>query len=455
MLKKQEFSEVKKIWHLAWPAMIEFAFQTLVQYIDLYMVGTLGVDATAIVGLCSQVQFLLRFPINGMSVGILSVIAVSYGRKEYEEIHSLSLQAIIYALFIGITFSVLSFVSGKSIPSLFHMDNSLRADFLSYFWISYSTTLFLAATVSFGSVLRAIGDMKSPMIINGIVNMINIILNFLLIYKTRNVNFCGIEFKVYGANMGLNGAALGTAVSIALGGIMMFTVVYRNKNTTIKGIKKKVDFAIQKRFFVIGSLSAITSVVTGFGRILFTVFISAMGTIAVAAHSIAYTVESFFYIPAVGIQRAVTTLSGNYLGENNQRQIRKMAKSGVIIVLLLMAGMAGLLFCFGKDVSDLFTTDANVANLSGRVLKIISVSEPLFGLSILAQGMLEGMGETKKIFIWSSVSMWVFRVLLCYFVTMVFVGKLEAAWVCMMADNIFRAFTLMIVFIRKSSVSYR
>lgn len=197
---------------------------------------------------------------------------------------------------------------------------------------------------------------------------------------------------------------------------------------------------------LIGIPAAMTSFVTGFGRMIFTSFISIMGTIAVAAHSIAYTAESIFYIPAVGIQKAVITLAGNYLGENNRLRINKMTKVGGILVMSIMAFMGVILFIFGRDISEIFTNDENAAELSGRVLRMISISEPLFGLSIMMQGVLEGMGETKKIFLWSSISMWLFRVLLCFGVTRVIIGKLEVAWMCMMGDNIFRAISLSVVF---------
>lgn len=201
MVKELEVSETKAILVLALPAMLEFGFQTVLQYVDLYMVGVLGVEATSIVGLSSQVQFLLRFPINGMAVGVLSVIAVEFGRKEYGRIHSLSLQTMFYALFVGVIFWTLSFLIGECMPFVYHLDDPIKAGFLSYFRISYSTTVLFTLTVMLGTVLRAIGDMKSPMIINGIVNLLNIILNFFLINKTRYIKLFGRNIKVYGAEI--------------------------------------------------------------------------------------------------------------------------------------------------------------------------------------------------------------------------------------------------------------
>jgi putative MATE family efflux protein len=449
MQKKLDYSEIKSIWILALPAMVEFGFQTLLQYVDLYMVGTLGVEATAIVGLCSQVQFLLRFPISGMAVGVLSAVAFEYGRKDSGKIHKLSLQSIYYGLAVGVLFWVLSLVAGLSLPYLYHLDKALREGFLEYFFISYSTTVFFTITVVSGAVLRAIGDMKSPMVVNGAVDIINIILNFFLIYRTRTVRLFELEITVYGAGLGLAGAAIGTAISIVIGAAVMCLILLRNPYTAIGGQNRCVDLSVQKHFLSVGVPAAMTSIITGLGRLIFTSFISVMGSVTLAAHSIAYTVESLFYIPAVGMERAATTLAGNYLGENDQKRINSMAKSGAVLVMAVMAGMGFLLFLTGTGVSSLFTTESEAAALSGKVLQIISVSEPLFGLSLLMQGILEGMGQTKKTFVWSSVSMWLFRVVICFCITHFFTAKLEYAWLCMMGDNIFRAVSLSLVFIRR------
>jgi putative MATE family efflux protein len=449
MMKRLDYGEIKKLWYLALPAMIEFGFETLLQYVDLYMVGTLGVEATAVVGLCSQVQFMLRFPLGGMAVGVLSTVAFEYGRKDVEKLHKLSLQSIYYGLAVGVLFSAMSMVVGLCLPYIYHLDGIMREGFLKYFLISYSTTAFLNITVVSGAVLRAIGNMKLPMIINGAVDILNIILNFFLIYKTRIVQIFGLKLTIYGVGLGLTGAAIGTAVSIVIGAVVMCLIMFQNPYLKIDRRSINFDLSVQKHFLSVGVPAAMTNIITGVGRLIFTSFISGMGSVMLAAHSIAYTVESLFYIPAVGMERAATTLAGNYYGENDQKRISSMAKSGAVLVMVVMAGMGFLLFLTGTGVSSLFTTEDEVAALSGKVLRIISVSEPLFGLSILIQGVLEGMGYTKKTFVWSSVSMWLFRVVICFAVTRLFAARLEYAWLCMMGDNVFRALSLSLVFVRR------
>lgn len=447
-MKNEKDKQTAIIWKLAWPAMIEFGLQTIVQYVDLYMVGTLGVDATAVVGLCAQLQFLIKFPINGLSIGVLAVIAQVYGEKRYSKVKKSVMQALYYAIMAGSIFFILSMIFSGFFPDWFRVEASLRQSFLSYFRISYSTIFFFAATSVMSSALRAVGDMKSPMFVNALVNILNIILNYLLIYDTKSIHLFGIKVIIPGANLGLDGAAIGTAISIFVGSLVMFYKLKCNDFTDIKDVDYRIDFGIQKKFISIGVPAALTNIMTGTGRLIFTTYISMMGTIALAAHSIAYTIESLFYIPAIGLERATSTLAGNYLGEKNEKKIKEMVRCGVFLVFGIMLLMGGSLFGTAEFISAFFTKDEGVSYFSGKVLRIISLSEPLFGLSILMQGVLEGMGETKKVLVLSTVSMWFFRVLICYFVTVKVKYGLEAAWICMAGDNICRALLLVFAFIK-------
>ncbi|MBQ8912920.1 MAG: MATE family efflux transporter [Lachnospiraceae bacterium] len=443
--------ELRKIWGLTWPAIVEFALQTIVQYIDLYMVGKLGNDATAIVGLGSQVQFMLKFPIMSMSVGVLSSVAIAYGEKNDEHIHKMSVQTVNYTLTVGVLFWIISFIVGYVTVFVCNLEPELKKEFLAYFNISYSTTILFTATCMFGSVLKGIGDMKTPMVVNGFVNIINIAINYIMIYDTRYIIFFGKKVKVYGLGMGVRGAGLGTAISIGIGGILMIVAVYRNVYTSFKGYSKKPDIDIIKKFFFIGLPAGLASFVTGIGRMIFTSFVSSIGTVAMAAHFIAFTAESFFYIPAVGAEKGVTTLAGNYYGEGDINKIKKMSETGVAMTVFIMSLMGVFLYVLSDYVSALFSNETEVIGLSAQMLRIVAFSEPIFGLSLVLQGILEGLGRTKETFIGSSVPMWIFRVFICYFLIIELGLGLEFVWFCMIGDNVFRTI-LMYISLKKNNI---
>ncbi len=388
------------------------------------MVGELGVNATAVVGLGSQVQFLVKFPIVGMSIGVLSSIAMAKGRDDKEKIRLMSGQALRFSIIVGLFFWLLSFIVGIVSPVVFHLNPELVNDFYYYYYISYSTTVFFAVSSIYGSVVKGVGDMTTPMFINGFVNILNIILNTVFIYNL---------------SWGVKGAAVGTAISVAVGGIWMLLATMRNTETKFRKKDIKKNMEVQGQFYRIGLPAGFAYVSSGVGRTIFTSLISNLDPLSVVAHYISMTVESIFYIPAVGIQRGVATLSGYYYGGSRRRELRRMLIDGSIVTFLIMTIMGVALYAFGGSIAAFFTDSGDVVKVSDDVLKIIAFSEPIFGISIIFQAVLEGMGKTKETFLLSSFTMWLCRVAICSFVVYILHGDLKMIWYCMIADNVLRA----------------
>lgn len=438
-----EFKKMNaSVWHLAWPAMIEFALQTVVQYADLIMVGGLGNEATAIVGIATQMHFLIKFPISNMSVGVLAYIAKSMGEKNVDKVRNASMQTVFITLFMGIIGTIAAIIISPVLPVFLNIESSLRNGFIEFYCISYSTLLLFTASCMFGGVLRAAGDMKTPMVVNGFINTINIILNAIFIYPPSNIKIGKLAIPTYGLNLGLNGAALATAISIGIGGIIMFIKVYKNETISMKYAKFNLNVSLIQDIIRIGIPAFFCSLVNGFGRIIFTSFVSKLGTTATAAHSIAFTVEGFFYIPAVGFQRAISVFSGNFLGEKNRTKLLLSTRATALMVSTVMLVLGVILFLFANSFTSIFTKDAQVASLSADLLRIVAFSEPIFALSLIMEGVFQGLGNTKTPFWVSTFSMWLFRVCLCFILTQIFHFELAVIWICMVADNICRALLL-------------
>ena len=187
---------------LAWPTMLEQLMQTAVQYIDTAMVGSLGTQATAAVGATSTVNWLIGSTISALGVGFLSYISQSIGAGEAQKARRASGQAVTTVLAVGLLFTVLTMALSSKIPVWMQVDAGIQDMAARYFFILYTPMLFRAASMIFGTVLRAVGDTKTPMWVGLEVNIINIILNFLLIYPTRTVSLFGMTATMPGAGWG-------------------------------------------------------------------------------------------------------------------------------------------------------------------------------------------------------------------------------------------------------------
>lgn len=425
-------------WHmtptilaLAWPTMLEQLMQTAVQYIDTAMVGSLGTQATAAVGATSTINWLLSSTISALGVGFLAYISQACGSGDKEKAARASSQAVMVTLLVGSLFTVLALSLSGLVPVWMQVDPEIRELTGRYFFILYSPMLLRAATIIFGTMLRAVGDTRTPMRIGIWVNVINVVLNFLLIYPTGN--YFGIT--VPGAGMGVTGAAIASAIAFAAGGIMITIALWRHPVITPKGQSFKPDWTVLRPCLKVALPNALQRFGTSLGYVAFAAMINSLGDVSTAAHTIANTVESAFYIPGYGMQTAAATLAGNAYGARDEKRIRDLGKMILMIEVSLMLLSGALLFVFAPDMMRLFSTDAQVILLGATVLQMVAVSEPFYGVSIIIEGMMQGMGKTMMPFICNIIGMWGVRIVGTFLCTQHLGMGLISAWGCMIGHN--------------------
>ncbi len=434
---KKNKTMLSVIFALAWPTMLEQLMQTAVQYIDVAMVGSLGTEATAAVGSTSTVNWLVGSTISALGVGFLAFIAKAYGENDREKAARASSQATLAVLVTGILFTVITLSLSPVVPSLMRVDPRIRKLSAQYFFILYTPMLFRAASIIFGTVLRAAGDTKTPMRMGVLVNLVNVSLNFFLIFETRRVSVFDVSFTVYGAGMGVVGAAIASAVAFAVGGLCMTAAVFRHPVISPRGQSLKPDPAILKPCLKVAFPNMLQRFGTSLGYVAFASMINSLGDISTAAHTIANTVESAFYVPGYGMQTAAATLAGNAYGAKDEKRMKELASTVIKIEVILMILSGGLLFAFAPDLMTLFAKDPKVIALGATVLRMVAVSEPFYGVSIIIEGMMQGVGKTVTPFVFNIIGMWGIRIAGTFLFTQLLPYGLVAAWACMIAHNLF------------------
>lgn len=423
---------VPTIWSLAWPTMLEQLMQTLVQYIDTAMVGALGTQATAAVGATSTVSWLIGSTISAIGVGFLSYVAKACGAGDTKRAGKASSQAVLATLVSGIFFTVLTLGFSRQVPVWMQVDPEIQELAAQYFFVLYTPMIARAAMIIFGTLLRSVGDTKTPMRVGLLVNAINVVGNFLLIYPTRQIG--GIT--VFGAGMGVIGAAIASAVSYGVGGVCITLVLWRHPVVSPRGQSFRPDWQVLKPCLKVALPNALQRFGTSLGYVAFASMINALGEVATAAHTIANTVESAFYIPGYGMQTAAATLAGNALGARDNKRIRDLGRMILLIEVGLMVISGGLLFAFAPAMMRLFSQDPEVIALGATVLRMVAVSEPFYGVSIIQEGMMQGVGETAVPFVFGVSGMWGVRIAGTFLCTRILGLGLVAAWGCMIGHNL-------------------
>lgn len=424
------------IFTLAWPTVTEQALQTIVQYADTAQVGRMGYNASAAVGLSSTTLWLVRSPLWAIAMGVLSCVSQALGAKDTERVKRVASQSVLLTLVSGVVLTVLTLAAAPFLPGWLGAEEIIYRDAAVYFAVVCTPTLFVSSSIIFAAVLRATGDTKTPMRINILMNVVNVLLNFLLINRPWTLRIGALALPVWGAGWGVTGAAIATASSYVVGGTLMFLAALRSPDLGLRGIKLRLDRPVMHRCLEISAPIAAQRVFNELGHVMFTGIITHnLSTLAIATHTIAITAEQAFYVPGFGMQAAAATLAGYSVGAKDEEKLGQYSGAIMAIAVFLMGSMSVFLFLFPGTFMGLFTPDQEVIALGADVLRIVSVSEPFFAMLIILEGVFNGAGDTRAPFLISLATMWGVRIVCTLLCVGVFHLGLTAVWWCMVADN--------------------
>ena len=449
-LQNESRAMVRVILTLAWPTMLEQMSQSAVQYIDTAMVGALGTQATAAVGATSTVGWLVSSTLTAFSVGFLAIISRACGAQDTRTARKAAAQSVLAVLVIGTAATILTTAVSGVIPAWMQVEPHIRPTASRYFLILYLPLLPRTAGIIFGTALRAAGDTRTPMKVGLWVNCITGVLHFLLIYPTRTVVLFGRAVTVPGAGMGVVGAAAASAVAFTWGGVRITWSLWRHPELSPRGESLRPDPAILRPCLRIALPNMFQRFGTSLGYVAFAAMINSLGEVATAAHTIANTVESAFYIPGYGMQTAAATLTGNAYGAGDQKRMKALTAMFLPVEICLMCVTGGALFVSAPSLMGLFSNSEAVKSLGTTVLRMVAVSEPLYGVSIIVEGIMMGVGKTKTPFVYNIIGMWCVRIVGTFICIHLLGLGLVAAWGCMIAHNV-----LVFVFYLVSFISGR
>lgn len=438
-------SILKTLLVLAFPAIMEQLLSTLLQYVDTAMVGKLGENATAAVSVTTTISWLAGSLISAFSVPIVAMIAKQIGEKNEQKVKNIAKQVVLVVIGAGAFVGGLCMILSPWIPVWMGAEKAIQKDASIYFFIISIPYVFRTASWLFAAALRATKDTKSPMLISTFSNVLNIVFNFVFIYAL---------------DLGVMGAAIASAISYTIGGSLMFIRFKKNPLLHFDFICDRKRGADQQKWYHIDREIMktgweqcfpvlLTNLVSCLGYVFFARIVSGMGTTIFAAHSIAVTAETCFYIPGYGVRTATSTLVGISYGEKDQKKFESICiiSIGVTIVMMIVTGFC--LYEVSYPLMCLFTSSDKVAVLGAKMLRLVAFSEPFFGLMVIAEGIMYGLGKTRYAFWAESISMWGLRIVLAFLCVNIWKQGLSQVWYCMILDNICKAVLLGIPVISK------
>lgn len=418
--------QLRLVWQLSLPAILTQITTIAMQYIDSAMVGALGADASAAIGLVASSTWLFGGVTTAVSAGFSVQVAHRIGAGEDTEARTVVRHGLAAALTLAALLALLGLGICRQLPYWLGGGAEICADASAYF-LTYSLMLPFSQLNSLtAGFLQCAGDMVTPSVLNAVMCGLDVVCNALLI-----------------PHFGVLGAGMGTALACALVSLAMgWCCCVRNAQLRLRrGEAHAFRPEILKKAFRIGAPVAVQEIAMNGAMVASTMILAPLGAAAIAANSFAVTAESLCYMPGYGVGSAATTLVGRSVGAGDAVQARRYGNICTALGGALMGCTGLLMMIFCPFVFRLLTPVAEVRTLAAQALRIGLLAEPLFGVSIAAAGALRGAGDTLVPSLLNLGSIWIVRLGL----SLLLVGKLglRGMWIAMAIELCVRG-TLML-----------
>ena len=330
---------------LSIPAVIAQLSSIVMQYIDASMVGSLGAEASASIGLVSTTTWLFWGLCVAAATGVSVQVAHKIGAGDMQGARAVLRQSLTSTLVFSLLLSALGAAISGALPGWLGGDISIRRDASLYFCIFSFFLPALQMNFLAGGMLRCSGNMHAPSVAGVAMCILDVIFNFFLIFPSREWNIAGVSFTIPGAGLGVGGAALGTAAAEAVvAGILLWYLWTRSDELKLTGARGsfRPQATTLKKALHIGFPMGLEHIVICGAQIMTTVIVAPLGVFAIAANSFAITAESLCYMPGYGIADAATTLVGQSIGAGRWKLTRSFAHITVFMGMAVM-GLMGIL----------------------------------------------------------------------------------------------------------------
>lgn len=405
--------QLKLTAQLSWPAMLAQLSSIMMQYIDAAMVGHLGADESASVGLVSTSLWLFWGICSAVTMGFSVQVAHSIGASDHSRARRILRQGITSCIMFSLIVTAIGAAIAVPLPVWLGGSSDVCAGASVYFLVFVLGLPLFTMNYLAGGMLRCSGNMKVPGILNVMMCVLDMIFNYFLIFPTRELTLCGFPVMMPGAGLGVLGAALGTVGAEAVtASVMMWWLCRRQKGLAIwceKGSFRPTREILRKALRVSAPMTLEHVVICG-AQIAVTVIVAPLGVMAIAANAFAVTAESICYMPGYGISEAATTLAGQSYGAGRMDLAKRFGYITVGLGILLMSIMGVVMYIFADDVMALMSPVEDIVRLGAGSLRIEAFAEPMFAASIVAYGVMIGVGDTILPAAMNFGSIWLVRV---------------------------------------------
>lgn len=418
----------KEYIDVAWPATMQGLLLQLMTAINLAMVGALGADALAAVGIMSQPLMVMLVFVRSAAIAITAIVARRKGEEDYKTMNSVLKQGVLLTVLFYVPLLCICFYLLNPILTFAGAQASYIDEAVAYGQFIIIGLFFSALGVMLGAALIGVGNTKAIFKANAIGNVLNVVMSFTLIYGLGPIPALGIK-----------GAGIATMTSYTLiFFLLLYAIHAKDSHLSWHRGSWKFNREILQGIYYIGGSSLGEQAFERFGMFAYTKMVASLGVVALATHHICMNLIDIFYYFAMGLSYSGASYTGQSLGKKRPDLAEAYGKIGVRIALII--SVIGFVLYFGlrNVVFDIFTQDRLVWQLGADIMILMAFASFPQALQLVYSGVLKGAGDNFYVMKYSLFVIAIFRPIITYLLCFTWGFGLYGAWIALLIDQSMR-----------------
>jgi putative MATE family efflux protein len=374
----------RAIWRLAWPAILTNLLHSLVGFVDIKIVGSLGPPAVAAVGTGNRIFFVLQAVLMAVTAGTTALVARAWGAGDRDEAARVTRASLWIAVGLSGALSVPGFLFADALAGIFRLEPdtvALAATFIR--WIALFNAPFAVGFV-LATALRAAGDTRTPLLVAAAANVLNVFLLYGLVYGSFGLPALGVA-----------GAALANGAAFSFGALV--TLALWRRGALVIGVGPPGALARERvRLLLrIGTPAGLEQVVWQAGFIAFLWIVALYGTAPYAAYQIGVNILSFSFVVGFGFSIAASTLVGQHLGAGDPEGAARSGWRAMALSVGVMLAFGTAIVALAEPIARFLLDDEEVVRLTVAFIWVLGSVQVLMAIEFSLGGALRGAGDTR------------------------------------------------------------
>jgi putative MATE family efflux protein len=418
----------RKVLAVAWPVVVTNLLQSLALTVDLIFVGALGPEALAATGVATQVFYVGMTVSSGLAAGATALVARSIGGADEAGANRATTTALVLALLLSLPLMAATYFLDAPLLRLMGAEGDIVASGALVLGILALGIPGNMLIVTASGAMQGAGDTKPALWVGIGVNVVNLVLDWLLIFG--NLGF---------PRMGLAGAAVATAISFTAGGAAFLWLLWRGKRPVRVSGAGLAFRQTAPRLLRVGAPAGLEQLLLSLGFTAYLILILQFGAEALAAHQIGLRVQSFAFMPGFGFAAAAAALVGQGLGRGSPEEAESNGWTAIWMGLAVMLLMSGIMFVLAEPLAGLFTDDPEALRLGVLWIHVLVFAMPAIAFHFSAAGALRGAGDTRWPLMVSFAGLWLVRLPVAWLLGVHYGWQMYGVWAGYMIEYYARA----------------